>query len=348
MNMKKTKNKLNILAIAVALLIAGARTNHAYAQPYQDLDGDGYGSTVTDPGGVSNNLDCDDNCALCFPGSPEIADGLDNDCNGLIDDGLMSVNVGADASSLFGYSAGQDISRTATITGGYPPFTYTWTLDRALICNYFNSSGDELFYGGTCANTVCPGTGSLSVSPSCNGATINTRLLASATVCLTVTDAQNTTASDCFVIFAEDARCHSGNTSKVNVCHSTGSSSNPWVQICISENALPAHLAHNSGDYVGICDPRMAGKVIVEGNDFAVYPNPSSGLFNIQYNSGTNSPLNIRIDNIYGQVVYSETISNFTGTLDKALDLSSLSDGMYTVTLKDGSNFKSHRLVLTK
>ncbi|RME26237.1 MAG: hypothetical protein D6798_07125 [Deltaproteobacteria bacterium] len=43
-----------------------------------DDDGDGY----TELAG-----DCDDGYALTFPGATELADGRDNDCNGLVDDG---------------------------------------------------------------------------------------------------------------------------------------------------------------------------------------------------------------------------------------------------------------------
>ena len=38
---------------------------------------------------------------------------------------------------------------------------------------------------------------------------------------------------------------------KVTVCHRTKSKKNPHLTITISQNALPAHLAH--GDTVGAC-----------------------------------------------------------------------------------------------
>ncbi|MFI5217937.1 MAG: T9SS type A sorting domain-containing protein [Bacteroidia bacterium] len=347
--MKKTKKQFSMLRVAFCLLaLICTGFNYSNAQPYQDNDFDGYGSTITDPGGVANNLDCDDFCSTCYPGATEILDGLDNDCDFLIDNGLMTVNVGADATSLFGYAAGQDISRSVSISNGYPPFTYTWTMDRALICNFFNSAGDELFYGGTCANNICPGSGSPVSAPSCDGSTINCRLLASATVCVTVTDAQNSTASDCFVIFAEDARCHSGNNSKINVCHSTGSSSNPWVQICISENALSAHLSHNAGDYVGICDARLAGNADQGSGEFAVNPNPSAGQFTIQYHSDVISQLRINVTDLVGQVVYRENVSDFSGHLNKQIDLGFLSAGIYMINIENGSNQSFRKIILEK
>ena len=60
---------------------------------YVDYDGDGYGSDTitmdacTQPSNfVANNDDCDDTNSSAYLSSTEICDGLDNDCNGIIDD----------------------------------------------------------------------------------------------------------------------------------------------------------------------------------------------------------------------------------------------------------------------
>jgi hypothetical protein len=66
---------------------------------YPDQDGDGYGSVSSGlftcdlpVGYVTNNSDCNDNCANCYPGASEIADGLDNNCNGAVDEGFGPAN----------------------------------------------------------------------------------------------------------------------------------------------------------------------------------------------------------------------------------------------------------------
>lgn len=82
-------------------------------QYYTDTDGDGFGSSLdagisscSPVGGyVVNNGDCNDDNASIFPGSTEICDGIDNDCDVAIDEGLVTINYYTDADND-GYGAG--------------------------------------------------------------------------------------------------------------------------------------------------------------------------------------------------------------------------------------------------
>ncbi len=65
-----------------------------------DEDGDGFlgprpGFQAGEPGACGD--DCDDTSAAAFPGGREICDGVDNDCNGIIDDGSRYEPDGSDA-----------------------------------------------------------------------------------------------------------------------------------------------------------------------------------------------------------------------------------------------------------
>ena len=64
---------------------------------YADTDGDTYGdpssvifSCINPPGYVSNGDDCNDQNPGIFPGANEICNGLDDDCNGSIDEGVQT------------------------------------------------------------------------------------------------------------------------------------------------------------------------------------------------------------------------------------------------------------------
>ena len=65
---------------------------------FVDSDGDGFGNAnisteacEAPSGFVSNGTDCDDAEELSYPGAEELCDGMDNDCNDEIDEGMGQV-----------------------------------------------------------------------------------------------------------------------------------------------------------------------------------------------------------------------------------------------------------------
>ena len=91
---------------------------------YTDADGDGFGDSANTveacdapDGTVPNGNDCDDTEAAVFPSNTEVCDGLDNDCNGEIDENIPSEwYLDADGD---GYGDATQVTETCLPEDGY-------------------------------------------------------------------------------------------------------------------------------------------------------------------------------------------------------------------------------------
>ncbi len=108
-------------------------TDEGQTAVFIDNDGDGYGSLQSYPmawscseppptGYALNFDDCDDFNDAIHPGVPEICDGIDNDCNGAVDDNVATVNTFYIDTDADGYGV-PDV--TVTIAGCSPPAGYS-------------------------------------------------------------------------------------------------------------------------------------------------------------------------------------------------------------------------------
>ncbi len=82
-----------------------------------DRDGDGYGDPASNQCTYSGQ-DCDDSNPNVNPGSPEVCDGMDNNCNGQIDDEGLSCNMCTNGV--------QDSNEEGTDCGGDCPPCFVW------------------------------------------------------------------------------------------------------------------------------------------------------------------------------------------------------------------------------
>ena len=74
-----------------------------------------------------------------------------------------------------------------------------------------------------------------------------------------------------------------------------------------------------------------------------IYPNPSLNIFNIEFNS--DSETEILVTNVLGEQVYFESTKS-NGAFNTQIDLSNYSKGIYNLTIKTSDGISNHKLIL--
>jgi hypothetical protein len=97
-----------------------------YTTYYVDADGDAYGDPATAldacevvPGRVIVGEDCDDASDAIYPGAPEACNGVDDDCDGTLDDPELFLNWYLDGDAD-GYGVGAPVSSCSPVAGRAP------------------------------------------------------------------------------------------------------------------------------------------------------------------------------------------------------------------------------------
>jgi hypothetical protein len=81
-------------------------------------------------------------------------------------------------------------------------------------------------------------------------------------------------------------------------------------------------------------------------NNFDVYPNPSSDLFNVSFVSDKVQDLNIRVVNMIGEVVYVEGLEKFVGEYTKQINLNGFTKGVYFLEITTNNGVVNKKIVL--
>jgi len=69
--------------------------------------------------------------------------------------------------------------------------------------------------------------------------------------------------------------------------------------------------------------------------DFTLYPNPNNGNFNVQFHSNSGNQVKINVHDMRGRLVFEKNYQN-TGLFNQNIQLNSVQNGIYIVTVQDG------------
>ena len=222
----------------------------------------------------------------------------------------LTVDVTASRLNVYyGYLPESSSTLTATPSDGTEPYSYLWST------------------GGTDQ--------SITVSPTTN-----------TSYSVTVTDANGCSATNDIDIDVEDVTCGK-NGDKVQIWHVTGNGK--YFQICVSLNAIPAHLAH--GDLWTLSKQNFSN-LNETPSEFELnsnYPNPFNPATVIQYQIPVTGFVSLKVFDVLGNEVATLVNENqVDGHYEVSFNASTLSSGVYIYQLKINNYLSTKKMILMK
>jgi hypothetical protein len=148
-------------------------------------------------------------------------------------------------------------------------------------------------------------------------------------------------SSDEVIVNVQDVRCQKN---KVIVCHNGN-------ELCISPNAVPAHLAH--GDKLGHCGDNPE-QIISEGIPaefqlYTNYPNPFNPVTRISFDIPKQGFVSLKIFDVLGREVKT-LVNEVKGPGNYMVDFngSELSSGVYFYRLQSAEFTDTKRMLMIK
>jgi hypothetical protein len=338
------------------------------------------GFTDTDGDGIANCMDTDDDgdgdpdvtdCAPLNPAightRPEVCNGIDDDCDGLVDEGFLDTDGDGIANCVDTDDDGDgdpDVTDCAPLN---PAIGHT----RPELCNGIDDDCDGLVDEGftdtdgdgiaNCMDTDDDGDGDPDVTDCAplNPAIGHTR----PEVCNGIDDDCDGLVDEGFPDTDGDgiANCVDNDDDGDGVpdaydCNPMSKKDDKWVvchngkALCIAQPAVAAHLAH--GDQLGSCtSARVINPTLVAVEETKVkslvYPNPSSGLVTVQLGL-SQSKAEVVIMNSNGTIIERRAVTakNLNETFQ--FNLRNKAAGVYTVQIITEAGVQTSKIVIQK
>ena len=279
----------------------------------------------------------------------ETCNALDDNCNGLIDDGVVeTINISAGGPIIF--CQGSSVLLTATYSGA----TVQWKKNGANIPGATSSTYSVTKTGDyTCVTTSPCGTATSSLihvtvnknptaSITAGGATT---FCAGGSVTLTEAPVGGSTYQ-----WYKGASTIAGATSTNYIATAPGN-----YKCRVTKTASGCFKNSNT---ITVTVPCKEGEELMneENNNFTIFPNPNNGTFNLVFNvpiggisplkGGPRGVITLQIFNSLGQQIHSQQINSPEGNINETISIDNLSSGIYIIRLNNGINYSDQKFMI--
>jgi hypothetical protein len=109
-------------------------------------------------------------------------------------------------------------------------------------------------------------------------------------------------------------------------------------------NTVPYNALKTSN---GCVPPVNTGiNILAAENDLTIYPNPSNGVVTIAFTPMDRSTHSIEIQNVLGQVLYKEEVTDLNGQYSRSIDVQVFGKGIYTVHLRNKTGETAKKIIV--
>jgi hypothetical protein len=297
---------------------------------YTDSDNDGQGASGSvisyvhpypQPGYSINNYDCDDAAATTYFLAPELCNGVDDDCDMIVDEGAYwfqdydNDGLGNPASSL-----NSCLQPPGYVSNSVDCNDYNSTPICATPANVATTSIGATFATINWATSICASSYTVMYRVNPSGA-FSTQLNTTGNSLMLTGLLPGTTYQT-----RVRAKCPAPNTVTAS----------GWVYVTFTTNGT------------GLIEQVDEQISTLETASVVVYPNPGDGRFTLSIPSDTDGEADISVLDGFGKLIKTVRWSVFEGITVNELDLTYLPGGVYHINIRQGEIVQTKKVVIVR
>ena len=86
----------------------------------------------------------------------------------------------------------------------------------------------------------------------------------------------------------------------------------------------------------------------VNSSEISIYPNPSTGNFNLNISNVNTASVDVEITDVSGKVILSNAYNTNNGSVNESINISNVDDGVYIVRVNGGQSMVKRIVISNK